>query len=52
MAARTEQTYEHWLARFCVFHDWRPFAELGAEDVSAFLEYLAVRRRVAAATQP
>jgi integron integrase len=51
MATRTEQTYEHWLARFCAFHHWRPLAELEAADVAAFLEHLAVRRRVASATQ-
>ena len=51
MATRTEQTYEHWLARFCAFHDWRPLAELGAAEVAAFLEYLAVERQVSAATQ-
>lgn len=51
MATRTEQTYEHWLARFCAFCDWRPLAELGATDVAAFLEHLAVRRQVAGATQ-
>jgi len=51
MAGRTEQTYEHWLARFCAFHGWRPLGELGATEVAAFLEYLAVRRQVASATQ-
>ena len=51
MASRTEQTYEHWLARFCAFHHWRPLAELGATEVAAFLDHLAVRRQVASATQ-
>ena len=51
MATRTEKTYEHWLARFCAFHHWRPLVELGADDVAAFLEHLAVKRRVASATQ-
>lgn len=51
MAIRTEQIYEHWLARFCAFHGWRPLAGLGAAEVAAFLEHLAVRRQVAAATQ-
>ncbi len=51
MATRTELTYEHWLARFCAFHDWRPLAELGATEVAAFLEHLAVQRRVASGTQ-
>ena len=51
MAARTEKTYEHWLARFCAFHKWRPLEEFGAADVAAFLEHLAVERHVASATQ-
>jgi integron integrase len=51
MAARAEQTYEHWIARFFQFHGQRPFAELGAEDVSAFLEYLALDRQVSSSTQ-
>lgn len=51
MAGRTEQTYEHWLARYCAFHAWRPLAELGTGEVAAFLEHLAVRRQVASATQ-
>ena len=51
MAGRTEKTYEHWLARYCAFHGWRPLGELGAAEVAAFLEHLAVRRQVASATQ-
>ena len=51
MAGRTEKTYEHWLARFCAFHRWRPLAELGSAEVAGFLEHLAVRRQVASATQ-
>ena len=51
MAARTEKTYEAWLARFFAFHDWRPAAGITDADIAAFLEYLALDRRVAAATQ-
>lgn len=51
MAARTKKTDEHWLARFCAFHEWRPLNELSAADVAAFLEHLAVRRQVASTTQ-
>lgn len=51
MAGRTEQTYEHWLARFCAFHEWRPLAGLGTAEIAAFLEHLAVKRQVASATQ-
>ncbi len=51
MAERTEQTYEHWLARFFAFQHWRPADDLGAEDVAAFLEHLAVQSQVSASTQ-
>lgn len=51
MSGRTEQTYEHWLARYCAFHQWRAIAELGAAEVAAFLEHLAVQRQVASGTQ-
>lgn len=48
---RTEQTYRGWAARFAVFLQPRhPRLATGA-DVKAFLEDLAVRGRVAAATQ-
>ena len=43
MAGARNRLDEHWLARFCAFHGWRPLGELGATEVAAFLEYLAVR---------
>lgn len=51
MAIRTEQTYEHWLARFFAFSQWQAAADLDADDAATFLEYLAVRRQVSASTQ-
>ena len=53
---RTEQTYCSWVKRFCLFHrdehgHPRHPRDLGTEDVTAFLAYLAVERNVAAATQ-
>ena len=51
MAVRTEQAYEGWLARFFAFHAWRPVAAITGADITAFLEYLAVDRRVSASTQ-
>lgn len=51
MAARTEQTYEHWLVRFFQFHRWRDVEDLDQQKIAAYLEYLAVDRRVSAATQ-
>ena len=51
MAARTEKTYETWLARFFAFHDWPPVGKIANTHMVAFLEYLAVQRRVSASTQ-
>jgi integron integrase len=48
---RTEETYAHWVKRFIYFSDRRHPAELGAAEVTAFLNYLARDREVAAATQ-
>jgi integron integrase len=48
---RTEKAYRSWIRRFVVFHGKRHPAEMGAEEVTAFLSDLAVRRRVAASTQ-
>jgi integron integrase len=48
---RTEQAYLDWIKRFIWFHGKRHPAEMGAPEVEAFLTYLAVDRRVAAATQ-
>src|SRR6266446_2676057 len=48
---RTEHAYVDWVRRFVRFHGKRHPAELGAEEVEAFLTYLAVEGRVAASTQ-
>lgn len=48
---RTEACYAAWIRRYIIFHDRRHPASLGAEHVRAFLSDLAVRGRVAAATQ-
>ena len=48
---RTEETYLHWIKRFIFFSGKRHPAELGGEEVTAFLNYLARERTVAAATQ-
>jgi integron integrase len=50
-SARTEETYVHWVKRFIYFSGKRHPAELGAAEVTAFLNYLARERDVAAATQ-
>lgn len=48
---RTEEQYTHWIRRFIVFHGIRHPSELGERHVEAFLTDLAVRGKVAAATQ-
>ena len=48
---RTEQTYTDWIKRYIYFHDKRHPAEMGAEEIEAFLTHLAVAGKVAASTQ-
>ena len=48
---RTEDAYVHWIARYRLFHGDHNPAALGADHVTAFLNYLAVERNVAASTQ-
>ena len=48
---KTEQTYVAWIRRFIRFHDYRHPVDMGGAEVEAFLTDLAVKHRVAAATQ-
>jgi integron integrase len=48
---RTEQSYLHWIRRFVRFHNRRHPRDMGAAEVTAFLNHLAAERRVASATQ-
>ena len=48
---RTEETYVHWMKRFILFCGKRHPRDLGAPEVTAFLNHLALERRVSAATQ-
>jgi integron integrase len=48
---RTEEAYLAWIRRFILFHDKRHPADMGAEEVRAFLTHLAVGETVAASTQ-
>ena len=48
---RTEQTYLDWVRRFLIFAGAGSEDGFGMDDVKAYLEFLAVDRRVAAATQ-
>ena len=45
---RTEQAYVDWIRRYILFHGKRHPGELGEAQISAFLNHLAVNRRVAA----
>ena len=48
---RTEKSYINWITRFILFHDKQHPENMGAEQISSFLSYLAVRQNVAASTQ-
>jgi integron integrase len=48
---RTEQTYSDWIKRYIYFHDKRHPKDMGAREIEAFLTHLAVKGKVAAATQ-
>ena len=48
---RTEEAYPGWIKRFILFSGKRHPREMGEAEVGAFLTALAVKGRVAAATQ-
>ncbi len=48
---RTEQSYLQWIRRYILFHGKRHPREMGEEEISAFLTYLAVKKDVSASTQ-
>jgi site-specific recombinase XerD len=48
---RTEQAYLDWIRRFILFHEKRHPADMGEEEIAAFLTHLAVDLKVAASTQ-
>ena len=48
---RTEEAYVHWIRRYIVFHGKKHPSTMGAPDISTFLTWLAVERRVSASTQ-
>lgn len=48
---RTEVAYVHWIKEYILFHHKRHPLELGADDVSQFLSYLAETKQVASSTQ-
>jgi integrase len=48
---RTEEAYVDWIKRYILFHQKRHPLEMGEQEVEQFLNYLAVEKDVAAATQ-
>ena len=50
LSYQTEKTYVYWIRRYIQFHGLSHPRDLGAADVQAFLNHLAVERDVAAST--
>jgi len=48
---RTEQAYVKWVKNFVLFHNKKHPADMGEKEISEYLTYLAVKKRVAASTQ-
>jgi integron integrase len=51
LSYRTEKSYVSWMRRFKVFVHSKPCRELEEQDLKDFLSFLAVEKKVAAATQ-
>ena len=51
LSLRTERAYLRWVRQYVRYHGLRHPLDLTESDVRAFLEHLAVERRVAASTQ-
>ena len=51
LSYRTEQAYVDWIRRFILFHNKRHPVEMREAEISQFLTYLAVKKKVAASTQ-
>ena len=48
---RTEQSYIDWIKRYIFFHNKRHPKEMGEREISDFLTFLAVKRKVSSSTQ-
>ena len=56
MSIRTEESYLRWIEEFLRYErtrtgEWRHPREMGSEEITRYLTYLAVERKVAASTQ-
>lgn len=49
--SRTEETYCQWVRRYILFHQKRHPADMGEQEINAFLTHLAVKDKVSASTQ-
>jgi len=47
----TEKTYVHWARRYILFHNKRHPAEMGVQEIEAFLTHLAKNDNVSSSTQ-
>ena len=47
----TEKTYIDWIKRYIFFHNKQHPKEMGEREISDFLTYLAVKRKVSSSTQ-
>ena len=50
-SVRTEKVYLDWLCRYIRFHSMKDPATLTEKDISQFLEFLVIKRRVSSSTQ-
>ena len=48
---RTEQAYTDWIKRFILFHGKKHPKDMGEQEISQYISYLAVKKNVAASTQ-
>ncbi len=48
---KTEEAYTNWIKRFVLFHNKRHPKDMGAEEIKAFINNLAINNHVSSATQ-
>jgi site-specific recombinase XerD len=48
---QTQKSYVGWIRRFILFHGKRHPAQMGSQEVTAYLSWLATEKRVSASTQ-
>ena len=48
---RTEEAYLHWTKRYILYHNKQHPQDMGEQEITAFLTYLAVEKHVSASTQ-